>query len=264
MRRGTRRLAMPFPVSERVDDCSAQASCFRDWFAGLPIVGRGADPTRLGRPRMAESVGIAASPGVYATLRSPPMVSDWLSIDFPDRLGRLDPGLAAAHHVALHLQTDDQQRAAVVARRSHGGFCYNAERWAHIYQRPSNASGPDEPLLKLTPTPIVFPSDWSSDGRFLAYYRTDAKTGIDVWVLPLFGDRTPIPFCAASPTRARRSSRPTVSGWRTCRTSPAVRRSTSSRFRRSLANFRFRPTAARSRDGVATGRNSSIWPRTGS
>src|SRR4029453_12830090 len=36
-----------------------------------------------------------------------------------------------------------------------------------IYQRPSNASGPEEPLLKLSATPIVFPSDWSSDGRFL-------------------------------------------------------------------------------------------------
>jgi eukaryotic-like serine/threonine-protein kinase len=63
-----------------------------------------------------------------------------------------------------------------------------------VYQRPSNASAPDEPLLRLNAPPIVFPSDWSSDGRFLTYYRSDPKTQLDVWVLPLFGDRKPFPF----------------------------------------------------------------------
>jgi serine/threonine protein kinase len=66
-----------------------------------------------------------------------------------------------------------------------------------IYQRPSNASGTDEPLLKLNAPPIMFPSDWSSDGRFLAYYRTDPKTGLDSWVLPLDGDRKPFPLLHA-------------------------------------------------------------------
>ena len=63
-----------------------------------------------------------------------------------------------------------------------------------VYQRPSNASGPDEPLLKLGAAPIVYPSDWSADGRFLAYYRTDPKTQLDLWILPLFGDRKPFPL----------------------------------------------------------------------
>ena len=66
-----------------------------------------------------------------------------------------------------------------------------------IYQRPSNASGPDEPLLKLNAPPIVFPSDWSSDGRFLAYYRGDPKTQLDIWVLPLVEERKPFPFLHA-------------------------------------------------------------------
>jgi eukaryotic-like serine/threonine-protein kinase len=62
-----------------------------------------------------------------------------------------------------------------------------------IYQRSSNASGPEEVLLKLDAPPIMFPSDWSSDGRYLTYYRTDPKTLNDVWALPLFGDRKPFP-----------------------------------------------------------------------
>ena len=62
-----------------------------------------------------------------------------------------------------------------------------------IYQRSPNASGSDELLLRLDAPPIMFPSDWSSDGRYLTYYRTDAKTLNDIWALPLFGDRKPFP-----------------------------------------------------------------------
>jgi serine/threonine protein kinase len=63
-----------------------------------------------------------------------------------------------------------------------------------IFQRPSNMSAPDEVLLKLSAQRILHPSDWSADGRYLAYYRTDAKTQLDIWVLPMFGDRTPFPY----------------------------------------------------------------------
>jgi Tol biopolymer transport system component len=38
------------------------------------------------------------------------------------------------------------------------------------------------------------PEDWSLDGRFLLYLQFDPKTGRDLWVLPLFGERKPFPF----------------------------------------------------------------------
>jgi Tol biopolymer transport system component len=38
------------------------------------------------------------------------------------------------------------------------------------------------------------PQDWSPDGRFLLYSSVGATTGVDLWVLPLFGDRKPFPF----------------------------------------------------------------------
>ena len=40
----------------------------------------------------------------------------------------------------------------------------------------------------------MFPTDWSSDERYLTYFRTDAKTQLDQWVLPMFGDRKPFPY----------------------------------------------------------------------
>ena len=61
-----------------------------------------------------------------------------------------------------------------------------------LYQRASDASGPDELLLKLNAQPILFPSDWSADGRFLTYYRTDPKTQLDIWTLSLGIDRRSI------------------------------------------------------------------------
>jgi serine/threonine protein kinase len=40
------------------------------------------------------------------------------------------------------------------------------------------------------------PSDWSRDGRFLAFTRFDTTSGNDLWLLPLDGDRTASPLLA--------------------------------------------------------------------
>ena len=77
----------------------------------------------------------------------------------------------------------DGRVIAFASERGDGGL--------DIYQRPANQSEPDQPLLKLNAPPIMFPADWSSDGRYLMYYRTDPKNQNDLWVLPLFGDRKP-------------------------------------------------------------------------
>jgi Tol biopolymer transport system component len=54
-----------------------------------------------------------------------------------------------------------------------------------LYTRASDASGPETLLLRLQSQPILFPSDWSSDGRLLAYYRSDPKSQLDIWTLSL-------------------------------------------------------------------------------
>jgi len=63
-----------------------------------------------------------------------------------------------------------------------------------IYRRAGSGAGDDEPLVKLDAQPIVFPSDWSPDGKVLTYYRTSDETNLDTWMLPLEPGSQPIAF----------------------------------------------------------------------
>jgi Tol biopolymer transport system component len=63
-----------------------------------------------------------------------------------------------------------------------------------LAQRPSDMSAPESPLIKLNAQPVLFPADWSPDGRYLIYFRSDPKTQLDLWLLPMVGDRKPVPF----------------------------------------------------------------------
>lgn len=61
-----------------------------------------------------------------------------------------------------------------------------------LLQKASNGATPEERLLK-SDYPI-YPNDFSSDGRFLIYTVEDPKAKSDLWLLPLSGDRKPIPY----------------------------------------------------------------------
>ena len=64
-----------------------------------------------------------------------------------------------------------------------------------------NAASAATPLLESSEHKNI--SDWSDDGRFLLYSVQSRTTGNDVWVLPLSGDRTPIPVAQTPATEAR-------------------------------------------------------------
>src|SRR5262249_23763280 len=60
-----------------------------------------------------------------------------------------------------------------------------------LYQKAANG-GEEGHLLKSNEG--KFPIHWSWDGRFIAYTNQSAKGDSDVWALPMFGNRQPIPF----------------------------------------------------------------------
>jgi Tol biopolymer transport system component len=57
-----------------------------------------------------------------------------------------------------------------------------------ISVKPSTG-GDEEALFESSAVKIL--TDWSPDGRFLLYYVPDLKTGTDLWVLPVEGQRMP-------------------------------------------------------------------------
>jgi serine/threonine protein kinase len=64
-----------------------------------------------------------------------------------------------------------------------------------LERSPTTAS--DQSVLLTSPLAEV-PLDWSRDGQFVLYRKQDPSTGIDVWALPMKGDRTPIPVARTS------------------------------------------------------------------
>jgi serine/threonine protein kinase len=62
-----------------------------------------------------------------------------------------------------------------------------------LFKRPADGTSP-ETLLLATDINIR-PSDWSSDGKFIAFFSLgNPMTRTDIWVLPLVGDGKPYPF----------------------------------------------------------------------
>ncbi len=62
-----------------------------------------------------------------------------------------------------------------------------------VYQILASGVGQPEPLVQ---SDVVFkaPLAWSPDGRYLVYGQSEEATGWDLWLLPLHGDRKPIPY----------------------------------------------------------------------
>jgi Tol biopolymer transport system component len=76
-------------------------------------------------------------------------------------------------------------------------FDSNRKGQRDLYQKPSNGAGSEELLLESPQDEAAL--DWSADGRFLLYLvLNDPKTSLDLWALPLEGDRKPFVFLNAT------------------------------------------------------------------
>jgi Tol biopolymer transport system component len=59
-----------------------------------------------------------------------------------------------------------------------------------IARRAANGVGETEMLLEG----VRFPNDWSPDGRYILFLQRGVKTRLDIWVLPLSGDKKEHPL----------------------------------------------------------------------
>jgi serine/threonine protein kinase len=61
-----------------------------------------------------------------------------------------------------------------------------------IYLKPANGAGNEEMLIKTGIN--ARPTDWSRDGKFVVYMQFSGTRGNDLLLLPMEGDRKPIPY----------------------------------------------------------------------
>ena len=61
-----------------------------------------------------------------------------------------------------------------------------------LYVKASTGVGDD--ALLLSDRTDKYPTSWSADGRFILYMSVTAGRAADLWVLPVSGERKPIPF----------------------------------------------------------------------
>jgi Tol biopolymer transport system component/tRNA A-37 threonylcarbamoyl transferase component Bud32 len=63
-----------------------------------------------------------------------------------------------------------------------------------LFEKPASGEGEEKLLLKSDES--KFATDWSRDGRYIAFATQGKKTAWDCWALPTFGDRKPFPIVA--------------------------------------------------------------------
>jgi serine/threonine protein kinase len=99
-----------------------------------------------------------------------------------------------AHGRRIRFTTDPADETSPAWSRDGSHIAYGSNRKGHfdLYQKVSSGVGSDELLLESDLD--KYPMSWSPDGRFLLYYTVDPKTKLDLWVLPVTGDRKPFPF----------------------------------------------------------------------
>jgi eukaryotic-like serine/threonine-protein kinase len=63
-----------------------------------------------------------------------------------------------------------------------------------LFVKNSTGAGAEQAFYESGDNKV--PSDWSRDGRYIAFQQFDSKgkTKWDIWMLPLFGDRKPFPY----------------------------------------------------------------------
>jgi Tol biopolymer transport system component len=62
-----------------------------------------------------------------------------------------------------------------------------------LFEKAADGQGAETPLgVKSAEQKIA--SDWSRDGKYIAYAMQAKDTNWDVWILPTFGDKKPFPF----------------------------------------------------------------------
>jgi Tol biopolymer transport system component len=136
-----------------------------------------------GAPDDYEDPGLSPDGRRLVTMRIDPASgsgSIWLS-EIPEGVFRRLSAAGSFHHTPVW--SPDGTRIIYEADRDQG---------SDFRIIAPDGAGTEERLVSLRE--LAWPTDWSRDGRFLAFQRLSPKSKFDIWVLPLADERVPTPF----------------------------------------------------------------------
>jgi Tol biopolymer transport system component len=197
----------PFPVAESVSSEGSRYAGFSASNTGTLVyaAGTGRPLTRLTwfdrGGTILDSVGDAAIMSAIALSRDDRRIAAVITSGTPENR---DIWLADTSGGPLsRLTFDSTNDNAPMWSPDSKAIAYesNPKGFLSLMRKPADG-GPDEELVPGATGVSVITSDWSADGRYLLFTRIEARPQgslagtTDLWVLPLFGERKPIPFAA--------------------------------------------------------------------
>jgi Tol biopolymer transport system component len=191
-----------FPIVERIAYEGSRYASFSASDTGVLVSARGAPrpTTRLvWMDRAGRELGTVGDPETYLNLA---LSSDERRVAVAFASGtpeNMDIWILDAQRGTIRFTFDPGLDAAPIWSPDDLNILFQASRqgFPQMRQKRVDGTNDDEPLLLASGAGgATFPTDWSADGRYVAYVGRApgiAASG-DLWALPLFGDRKPFPL----------------------------------------------------------------------
>lgn len=187
----------PLPVVEQVSvDANSALGRFTASANGTLVYRSGADPNLVPTwfDRDGKNLGTVGEPGHYYVLV---LSQDGTKagVGLTDASGKQDLWVLDLMRGTRTRLTSDPGRPTNPLFSADGArVVFESTRTTNMgfYRKASSGAGEEEVLIPSGGSTVL--TDWSKDGRYLAYARSGPGTLNDLWIIPMEGDHKPFPF----------------------------------------------------------------------
>ena len=185
----------PVPLAEKIGTDNVGLARFSVSRTGILVYRTAQSGGRLmWRDRAGREIESPGDPGVYNNPALSP-TGDRLAYNFADpRTGKQDVWIRdLARGVASRFTLGASDNYRPVWSPDGGSIVFVSDRGGtpDLYEKSTRGQAAEK--LLLHGEEAKWPSSWTRDGRYIGYTIQNPKTNLDIWALPTFGDRKPIP-----------------------------------------------------------------------
>jgi len=189
----------PVPLAEKVGTDNVGLALFSVSRNGVLAYRTGEAGGRLlWRDRAGRDLDTVSDPGNYGNPALSPS-GDRIAFNISDaRTGKVDVWIRdLGRGVSSRFSLGPGNNIRPVWSPDGGTIVFSSDRdgGLDLYEKSTQGQGGEKLLLKSGEPKS--PSSWSRDGSYIAFGILDSKSNWDLWALPTFGDRKPVPILVA-------------------------------------------------------------------